>query len=89
MSKHNQLMKSNPPESAELIVAKHLFIVADSFIEVQEARNNADYDTSVRMSRAKALEQINAVAAAFESWKAIREEPVAQGYLVSLLAKKR
>ena len=32
--------------------------------------------------------QIEAVAGAFESWKAIREEPVAQAYLVSLLGKR-
>jgi hypothetical protein len=82
-------MKTNPPESAELTVAKHLHTVAYAFVEAQEARNVADYDTSVPMSRTKALKQIDAVARAFESWKAIRDEPVAQGYLVALLAKKR
>jgi hypothetical protein len=34
------------------------------------------------------LEQIDVVAAAFESWQAVREEPTAQAYLVSLLGKR-
>ena len=89
VSKHKELLKKNPPESAELTIARHLHIVADSFVQAQEARNAADYDTSVRMSRAKALEQIDAVSGAFGSWKAVRDEPVAQAYLVALLARKR
>ena len=34
------------------------------------------------------LSQIADVSLAFESWKAIRDEPIAQAYLLSLLGKR-
>ncbi len=80
--------KTNPPPSQELTVFEHLRTVADTFIEVQQKREEADYDTGKEWSQTDVLSQIDAVAAAFESWKAIREEPVAQAYLVSLLGTR-
>jgi len=72
----------------ELAVLKHLDTVADTFIQVQQRREEADYDTGKEGTQTDVLKQIDAVAAAFERWKAIREEPVAQAYLVSLLGKR-
>ena len=72
----------------EMAVSNHLRIVADAFITVQQKREVADYDTGKEWDPTEAGEQIDAVAAAFESWKAIREEPAAQAYLVSLLGKR-
>ena len=80
--------KKNPPVSRELTVAKHLHSVAHTFIQVQQRREEADYDTGKEWTQTDVLTRIDAVAAAFESWKAIREEPVAQAYLVSLLGKR-
>lgn len=72
----------------ELAVSKHLRIVADTFIKVQQKREEADYDTGKAWDPTGVDEQIAAVSAAFESWKAIRDEAVAQAYLVSLLGKR-
>jgi uncharacterized protein (UPF0332 family) len=80
--------KNNPPSSRELAVSKHLRTVADTFIQVQQRREEADYDTGKEWTQTDVLTQIVAVGAAFESWKAIREEPAAQAYLVSLLGKR-
>jgi uncharacterized protein (UPF0332 family) len=80
--------KKNPPEGRELAVFKHLHTVAQTFIQVQHRREEADYDTGKEWTHTDVLAQIVAVGAAFESWKAIREEPVAQAYLVSLLGKR-
>jgi uncharacterized protein (UPF0332 family) len=80
--------KKNPPEGRELAVFKHLHTVAQTFIQVQHRREEADYDTGKEWTQTDVLAQIVAVGAAFESWKAIREEPVAQVYLVSLLGKR-
>ena len=52
---------------------------------MQQKREEADYDTGKEWNQTEVLKQIDSVTAAFESWKAIREEPVAQAYLVSLL----
>jgi hypothetical protein len=82
-------MKKGPTPSPELAVSQHLHTVASTFVQSQERRNEADYDTSEDWTREEVLEMIDAVAAAFSSWNAIREEPVAQAYLLSLLAKRR
>ena len=77
--------KKNPVKSPELVVFKHLHTVTNVFIQVQQKREEADYDTAKEWNQTEVLKQIDSVAAAFESWRAIREEPVAQAYLVSLL----
>ncbi|MFN0102192.1 MAG: hypothetical protein ACKV2U_08890 [Bryobacteraceae bacterium] len=69
-------------------VSSHLYTVANVFIKVQQVRHVADYDTGKEWAQTDALTQIDAVSAAFKSWKAIREEPAAQAYLVSLLGKR-
>lgn len=78
----------NPSRSQEPVISRHLHTVADTFIQVQQKRNEADYDTGKEWARTDVLTQIDAVSAAFESWKAIRDEPAAQAYLVSLLGKR-
>jgi uncharacterized protein (UPF0332 family) len=80
--------KKNPLPSQELAIFKHLHTVAHTFILVQQKREEADYDTGKEWDQKDVEQQIFAVAAAFESWRAIREEPVAQAYLVSLLGKR-
>ena len=77
--------KKNPVQSPELVIFKHLHTVTDVFIQVQQKREEADYDTGKEWNQTDAFAQIETVATAFESWKTIREEPVAQAYLVSLL----
>ena len=84
----NAEFAKKPPPSQELLVSKRLHTVADTFIQAQQKRNDADYDTGKQWTRTDVLTQIDAVSAAFESWKAIRDEPVAQAYLVSLLGKR-
>lgn len=80
--------KKNPPASQALEVFKHLHTVAHTFIQVQHRREEADYDTGREWTQTDVLTQIDAVVAAFESWKAIRKESVAQAYLASLLGKR-
>lgn len=89
MSGHEKLLKTNPPKSAELAVSEHLYIVADTLVRAQQARNTADYDVAARLDHDEVLQQIAAVSRAFESCTAVRDESSAQGYLVSMLARKR
>lgn len=89
VSDFNAEMKKNPDSSAELTILRHLHTVANAFVQSQQKRNEADYDTSKDWSRTEVLDRIDRVSAAFVRWNAIREAPVAQAYLVSLLGRRR
>jgi len=80
--------RKNPLASQEMTVFKHLRTVAHTFIQAQQRREEADYDIGKEWIQTEVLKQIDAVAVAFKSWQAIREEPAAQAYLVSLLGKR-
>lgn len=69
-------------------ISAHLYVATDSFINLQQKRNNADYSTGEDCDQTDALKYIADVASAFESWNAIRNEPVAQTYLVSLFGAR-
>jgi hypothetical protein len=58
-------------------------------VQVFQERNDADYETSKEWDQTNVLRQIDAVSAAFKSWEAIKDAPVAQAFLFSLLAKDR
>jgi hypothetical protein len=88
-SELNAEFKKNPPASPELNISTHLLTVVDTFIQVQQKRNDADYDTSKEWTRTDVLTQVDACCRRFRELEAIREEPVAQAYLLSLLGRKR
>jgi uncharacterized protein (UPF0332 family) len=71
-----------------LSVHRHLQAVADTFVQLQQARNQADYNTAKQWSVDEVLDQIRKVAEAFIRWEAIRDESAAQEYLVTLLSKR-
>ena len=78
-----------PPFEERATPADHLRVVARTFIQSQEQREDADYDVSLRWSRKEVETEIESVADAFKSWMAIREEPDAQEFLVLLLGPKQ
>jgi hypothetical protein len=67
------------------VVAK-LRSVARAFRELQLQRHLADYSNATRWDRIKASAKVNQSKTAFNDWKSIRHEYVAQKYLVSLLS---
>lgn len=69
-------------------LSANLYRVADTFINLQQMRNRADYDTGKVWDQTDALKSITEVEAAFESWKAIRDESEAQAFLVSMLGTR-
>jgi uncharacterized protein (UPF0332 family) len=70
-------------------VVAALKAVAKTFAQLQQERHVADYDNTTFWSRTEALAQVKSAEQAFATWKPIREEPIAQAYLVSLAVKKR
>lgn len=63
--------------------------VATAFAQLQDKRHIADYDNTVLWTRTAALAIVKEAEQAFAAWKPIRNEQIAQAYLVSLVVKKR
>jgi hypothetical protein len=78
-----------PPPANQRAIAQRLHTVVNTFIEAQQQRHTADYDNSKQWTRTEVLTQIANVTTAFESWHKIRDENLAQDYLVYLLVKER
>jgi hypothetical protein len=70
-------------------VVADLRAVAKIFAQLQEKRHIADYDNTTFWTRTEALAQVKSAERAFHTWKAIRNEQIAQAFLVSLVVKKR
>ncbi len=85
----NEYFKRRPPASRERKVAQYLHTITNTFVLMLQHRHTADYDGATKWSRTDTLDKIQLVDAAFESWREIREEPVAQNFLVTLLLRER
>ncbi len=87
----NRFINSTPPPAVgpALDRMRHLHRVADTFFEAQQKRHTADYDNATQWTRTEALTLISQVDSAFQSWRGIRNEPIAQAYLISLLGNPR
>jgi hypothetical protein len=88
VSQINTAFKDSPPEGAEKTLNIHLRTVANAFIQAQQRRNDADYNLAKEWTPVEVDTQIASVSEAFKSWNVIRDEAVAQAYLVSLLGTK-
>jgi hypothetical protein len=72
---------SIPPPAVPL----ELQIVAKTFVTLQEARQQADYDNAKVWVSIEARNQVANARLAFEKWASIRTHPAASEYLLSLL----
>jgi uncharacterized protein (UPF0332 family) len=70
------------------LVVANLRAVAKAFTQLQEKRHIADYDNTTFWTRTEALIQVKTAEQIFVTWKSIRNEQIAQAYLVSLLVKR-
>ena len=77
-------VKMGSASSAE----RHLNSVVMSFVRCQQRRIEADYVASGQWKHIDGLEQIRDVTDAFAAWQQIRNEPIAQAYLVAMLNKR-
>jgi uncharacterized protein (UPF0332 family) len=80
--------KGGRPNQEEAI-RRHLHRVANTFVQMHEQRELADYDYSTSWTRTDVIPKVAGVAAAFKAWKTIRDEDIAQSFLFTLLYKKR
>ena len=77
-----------PVDPAEILIAADLKLIADSFVELQQARQTADYDKSKVWSRTQVWEMIAQAEGAMAAWSNIREKRIAQDYLLDLLGTR-
>ena len=81
----SSFIKSNPVLGAKLHCMRHLHRVAHTFFLAQQQRHAADYDSAKIWDRIEVLSLIDLVDLTFQSWREIRDEPIAQAYLFSLV----
>lgn len=62
--------------------------VAGAFIRLQQERHSADYDIMRAWTRAEVADELERATKAFQTWAVIRNEDVAQDFLVSFLLKR-
>jgi len=85
----NKYFSTRPNPGRDLDLLKHLYLVTNTFVEMQEHRHNADYNGEIEWSRTDVLDKIESVEDAFYSWDQIRDQHEAQNFLVTLLLKER
>ena len=84
----NQVSSAKFPGSPKPIVDQ-LKEVAKAFSELQEMRHLADYDSSKQWSRTDVLSIADKAKTAIATWRVIRNENIAQDYLLQLLVHRR
>lgn len=67
---------------------RHLRAIADAFVRLQQYRHTADYDNSKKWTRTEVLAHIELAAAAFDSWKTVAKETIAEDFLLQLLIQR-
>ena len=77
-----------PVDPDEIPIAEALKLVADSFLKPQQDRHTADYDNSKVWSRTQVWEVICEAEDAMAAWSSIREEEIAQDYLLDLMGSR-
>jgi hypothetical protein len=70
-------------------VPADLQALAATFLALQEARHEADYNVSRTFTRLEVMNLVSRVDQAFRLWRALRTDPAARMYLASLLLWKK
>lgn len=85
----NKYFTTRPSPSRQVTVLRHIHAIANTFEQMHQQRQIADYDNSGKWGRTDVLEKVESVQAAFDSWREIRNEPEAQKFIITLLLKER
>jgi hypothetical protein len=88
LSELNDFFEQRPLEGPERTVKYHLYNVAETFSQAQHNRNEADYNLLREWQPTQVSLLLEGIADAFKSWNAIRDEPVARDYLISMLPSR-
>jgi uncharacterized protein (UPF0332 family) len=70
-------------------VPADLVTVAQTFVDLQQARHQADYDLSKTLTRSEALAQIARAEHALAVWSSMPSSEASRAYLIGLLVNTR
>jgi hypothetical protein len=79
----NLLHLITPPLEPEIVQ------MAATFVSLQQARHNADYDLSEQFDRFDVLQKIEDARQAIIGWKRVHKAPHARVFLTALLLQNR
>lgn len=85
----NSNAKRYNSDSPERMAAEHLLYFCNAFVQAQQYRNDADYNTAKEWTTTEVVDQIEEVTKAFHLWSTVRQGATAQAYLVSLFGERR
>jgi hypothetical protein len=66
-------------------LAPALIDVLEAFVELQEARHQADYDLTTPWNRMRAANHVETARTAFASWQTIRNDPNTRVLVAAIL----
>ena len=82
-------IQSTAGADAEQAARFRLSTVAQAFVDLQQARHKADYDVGEPFGPLDAAVDVAQARLAFVTWADVKDEPLAQRYLYSLLFRDR
>jgi len=78
-----------PWKAASGVISPHLRLVAETFVELQEARHQADYDHARSWTRQEAVDLVRRAQLAFVEWERAKGARDAYAYLAAMVIKSR
>jgi hypothetical protein len=73
------------PVKGKFRIPQELKEVAQAFVDLQQARHDADYDLTKRFTRSDVVGLVDRTKNAFEKWGTIRKHDLSRIYLASLI----
>jgi hypothetical protein len=86
---NNRLPKAIQSTSGGIVLQPELINVANSLVDLQQVRHEADYDLVRIFTRREAMDIIEQTEEAFADWKIIKKTDHARLYLACFLLWKR
>ena len=74
---------------ATLPLEPQIVDIASAFVDLQQARHEADYDYSITFIRTDVLQKIARADTALANWKAVHNVPNARVFLAALLLQRQ
>ena len=81
--------RRNPQQLLTLPLEPEIREIAETFVKLQDARHDADYNLAQQFDRMRVLAVIQRAKQAIASWKRVQTQPNAQVFLTALVLQNR
>ncbi len=86
---HRRMRDASAATAKRSAPKSDMFVVADTFVDLQGKRHEADYDFTDTFVILDVTADLRAAESAFQSWERVRQDDAAKDYLFSLLFRER